>query len=216
MDTQTIAVLSNLGSSYQHPLCAFFVHLSVKIMLGFFFLVLFFYMKRIDQISSGWKAWLCIEGQISGPQSWRHRFLGPTPKLADSVGLGGIWEVCVYPFPGKPDADVAGVETTLWEPLHSVNWSRMSVDPQSPASHTADLQARDPPEVAGRPACPPKVKPALRRKWFFATWSLRHVWLKWGAGRSLAALIASHTPWPSECKQLGHPLQCPTFSFPSP
>ena len=94
-----------------------------------------------------------------------------------------------------------------------MNWSRTGVDPQSPASHTAYLQASDPPEVAGRPACPPKVKPALRCKWFFATWSLRHVRLKGSASRSLVALIPSHTSWPSECKQLGHPPPMPDLLF---
>ena len=43
----------------------------------------------------------CTEGQVSGPQTWGHGFLGPTPKLADSVGLGRIWEICVYPFQVK-------------------------------------------------------------------------------------------------------------------
>lgn len=47
----------------------------------------------------------------------KYRLMGPTPRVSDSLGLGGGLRICVsHRFPGAVDAAGLGL-TTLGEPL---------------------------------------------------------------------------------------------------
>ena len=108
MDTQTIVVPGDLKQ--HHPassLCLFCSSIYInKVKLFFFFFLLFsHYMGRIERISPDLEAWLCIWAvqnarsvvlrlelhQYCLKGSLKHRFLGLTPKVSDSVGLG--WDM---------------------------------------------------------------------------------------------------------------------------